>query len=264
MQALFLVILLCAPAFSLERAHIYRQVGHALNSTLPSPSIANVTDCGHADFLSLNAPNNIFTQADADKLDRDTEEFMMEFYGYNFSLSNPNIVNDVTNCRRILMVNNTPFMMMIPFKENYNFTIFVYDDTKYPLRGSTLQPEWVQVVYSNLLIFLQSGTVTSGRSAGQMFLSQWAITYGYSYYVRAGYDLRLSWNIEKFLMRSTRIGPGQLNAYGTYQYAPPVELTDEDGRTCIYWDNSQQDFYWGANNTGIKTRTSGDFIICPK
>ena len=163
------------------------------------------------------------------------------------------------------MDEGSPLLVMLPFKENYNFTIYVYSDSLYTKRGTVKEPEWAQIVYSNLLIFARDGVVKSGRNAGQIYKSRWALTYGYSYYVRAGFDLRKSKYIEGFLMRSTRVGPGQLNAFGNFQYVPVVELTAlADGRTCVYWDNQQLDFYWGANNTGARTRTSGDFIVCPK
>ncbi|CAK7994748.1 Hypothetical protein POVR1_LOCUS272 [uncultured virus] len=263
-RVLLLLVVICSLTSGVQYAHIHRLIAHALNTTLPDPSLDSVTDHNHTEYLSINAPNNIFTQADADKMDTDTEQFLMEFYGYNLSLSNPNVTYNPTSCQRLLTVDGLPLLVMLPFKENYNFSIYVYVDTKHQLRGTLAQPEWVQIVYSNLVIYLQDGVVTSGRNAGQIYKARWAITYGYSYYVRSGHDLRIPVNIEKFIMRSTRIGPGQVNAFNHFQYVPVVELTDENGRTCIYWDNQQLDIFWGANNTGAKTRTSGDFIVCSK
>jgi hypothetical protein len=261
----FLVLVFLSVVADHKPAHVYRVVVHSINTTDPEVGLADVTDCGHAEYLSINAPNNIFTPAQANQLDVDTEQFLEEFYGVNISLSNPSVLYNPANCQRILFVNGAPFAIMLPFKENHNFTIRVYTDTLNTKRGTEQEPEWAQIVYSNLFVFLTDGVVASGRNAGRIFKSKWALTYGYSYYVRAGFDLRDSKNIEGFRMRSTRIGPGQLNDHGYFQYTPLVEVTAlADGRTCLYIDNQQVDVTWGANNTGAFTRSSGDMIVCGK
>jgi hypothetical protein len=258
---LLLTLLFC---FSLGQplAYVKRFTYHTLNSTKPPPSLPNVIDAGHAAMLAVGAPKNIFTQADADKLDADSLAHFAEWFGLNFSIGAPGVIYNATNNQRILVDGSGPLATMVPFKEENDFEIRLIIDNKHLERG--ILGGWVQVVYTNLVVYLRGGAVpATAKAFGQVYQPNYALTYGISVYLNTRGNLSKKRNVEKFKMRSTMIGSGAVNARGHFEYGPTVELTDEDGNVGFYIDKQLVDFRWGVGYTGNDTRASGDIFVFP-
>ena len=262
MHFLFFCVFIFFASAQLPSAHLKRVIVHSANTTAPPVGLADVQDKDHAAMLAFNAPNNVFTQADDDKLDRDADAFFLEWYGQNWTAGNLNVIPGPFPGTRILLDGGLPLALRLSFKEEHNFTIKVLVDTAHILRGTIVEPDWCQTIYSELVTYLRNGTVTQGRAAGQKFLSQYAITYGINLFVNYGHDLSKSRNIERAIMQSEEIGYGAVNAFGNFVYVPNVRMYFEDGDCCTYFDNQIVGHRWGAGNTGLPTRTSGDHIKC--
>lgn len=238
---------------------------HFHNSTEKTLTISELLDVGHQHMLSLNAPNPVFTPADAAALDLSAEKFMKEQWGYNFSLGNPLILNNVpyVGTRLLLGPDFRPLAMWAPFAEIEDDRIKLAVDLANP--GRARDGNFRQNVFSVLCIFLRDTVAPGGRRAGATIKYNDGITFGFFIYKKLGVDLRLPNTMEFWDMWSSRSGRSVVNEDGNVEYKPLVTLRQRaTGKLCQYVDvqfrNMRWD-EWGFQGTG--TRWNADTVWCP-
>lgn len=278
MRCFIFVFLLAITALAhkgYKPAHIRRAIVHDLNSTRPPASIDEVRDTNHSAMTGPVCGNRsfniIYTKEQADEMNAGAEDWFSVKFGFNFSLSNPSIVNDpVTDTRKLFNGSNMSDLIAVymPFKEVENCENYVQSDTKYPKRGES--GNWSQVVFTNFAVFQKSG-ICGGEFAGQQYNYFSTITFGYFDYLNRGTNYSAvnkkgKWiNREQFKIRSNTIGQIAPNPYpgAGFDFHFYMMVLDSKDRLCLYQEGPNNHVVWSLNATGPVTRMLADHVLCP-
>lgn len=189
--------------------------------TVDSAVAQNVIDANHTKMLAINAPRNVFKQADADRLTRDGINFIKTRFGIDFNLAARDPVTDY----RVLPGVGQMFPVFIGGCERYH----VAYDSENGERGKDKDNEWCVINLSMIVLFTGSGS-TSGTCVPQTYAPNNMASFGYTTYFKKGTDWSKPKNRETFEVKTMDIGATFANGEGRPHYLLRLQYTDERGR----------------------------------
>lgn len=232
------------------RSYYYDRIMlQVVDSAVPQNSL----DANHTKMLAINAPRNLYTQADANKLTRDGIAWMKDRFGLDFSTA----VHDPVTDFRVIPGVASMFPVFIggcdrPYKLAY--------DSENPERGSDRNNEWCVINLSMIVMFTGSGTTTAGSAVRQNYAPGNMASYGYTAYFKQGTDWRRRENRETMEVKTMDIGASFANGEGKTHYLLRLQYTDERGRVGRGTDAVT---VW-QHTPGVFTQHTAHPIIFPK